>query len=268
VLCGSLDFAVAPLDVALAGAVSTDSYDSSAAPYDAASAGAAGNVFSNGDIDLSSDPPGLNPVDIHGDVVAARSIAESGAVNVNGRTRQFAEAVDFPPVTPCGPPFPPNSGISGGSYDQLAGILSNAGPDDVIELAPGEYCFSSISMTGASSLRVNGPVRIRLTSPSVVRNVTNTTGAPGNLRILSSVVSPAPLPIVPGLSIAGGADASMAVYAPRSIVTLAGIGDFYGAVVGGMLPSVGVARLHYDAALANPEVRLVSWREARNYPPD
>jgi hypothetical protein len=269
VLCGSLDFAVAPLDVALAGPVSTDSYDSSAAPYDAASAGSAGNVFSNGDVDLKSDPPGLLPIDVRGDVVAARAIAESGgAVNVSGRTRQFADAVDFPPVTPCGPPFPPNAGVSGGSYDQLSGILSNIGPDDVIELAPGEYCFGSISMTGASRLRVSGPVRIHLTAPSVILGVSNATAVPGNLRILSSAVSPAPLPIVPGLSIAGGAGAAMAVYAPRSIVTIAGIGDFYGAVVGGMLPSVGAARLHYDAALANPGVRLVSWREARNYPPD
>jgi hypothetical protein len=268
VLCGNLDFAVAPLDVALAGAVSTDSYDSSSAPYDPGAAGAAGNIFSNGDIGMAADPLGLLPVDIHGDVTAARSVVAAGAVNVSGGTRQFATAVDFPPVTPCGPPFPPNPGITGGSYDQLSGVLANVGANEVIELASGEYCFSSISMTGASRLRVSGPVRIRLTSPSVLLGVTNATGVPGNLRILSSAVSPAPLPIVPALSIDGGAQAAMAIYAPNAIVTFTGLGDFYGAVVGAMLPSVGVARLHYDAALANPGVRIVSWREARNYPPD
>ena len=96
----------------------------------------------------------------------------------------------------------------------------------------------------------------------------NTTGVPSDLRIFSSVASPVPLPIVPGLAIAGGAQAAMAVYAPDSIVTFAGLGDFYGAVVGGMMPDVEIARMHYDAALANPEVRQVSWREMRRSPPD
>jgi hypothetical protein len=268
VLCGNLDFAVVPLDVALAGAVSTDSYDSRSAPYDPAAAGAAGNVFSNGDIGMSADPLGLLPVDIHGDVTAAFAVVEVGAVNVSGRTTQGAPAIEFPPVAPCGPPFPPNPGITGGSYDQLSGLLASVGANDVIELAGGEYCFSAIAMAGASTLRVTGPVRIRLTAPSVLLGVVNTTGVAGNLRILSSVTSPVPLPIVPGLRVAGGAQAAMAIYAPNSIVTIAGLADFYGAVVGGMIPNPAVARLHYDAALANPGVRLVSWREARNYPPD
>lgn len=268
VLCGNLAFLVAPLDVALIGALSTDSYDSRVAPYDPGTAGAGGNIFSNGDISMASDPLGLLPVNINGNVVAAREIVQVGAVNVTGNTTPFAPPIEFPSVQPCGPPFPPNQGITGGSYDQLTGLLVNAGANDVIELAPGEYCFSSILMAGLSSLRVNGAVRIHLTAPSVILGVVNTTNVAGNLRIFSSLVSPVPLPIVPGLAIAGGAQAAMAVYAPDSIVTFAGLADFYGAVVGGMIPNAGIARLHYDAALANPDVRQVSWREARNVPPD
>lgn len=271
VLCGNLDFPIVPLDIALVGAIRTDSYNSNVAPYNAGTAGVNGHVFSNGDISLATDILGLLPINIRGNVTAAHSILQLGAITVTGAKTQFAPPVEFPPVAPCGPPYPPNEGLSGGLYNQTLGTLINVGLNDVITLEAGDYCFSTILMTGFSSLRVNGPVRIFVTGPSTIAGIVNTTNVPANLQVYSSVTNLIPaVPIVPGLglTIVGvNAQTAMSVYAPNAIVTFAGVNDFYGAIVGGMIPNVGIGRMHYDDALLNPRLRRLNWREARNYLP-
>ena len=264
VLCGTQD-TVAVAIITLSGAVATDSFNSDNAPYDVAAAGSNGNLQSNGDIDLNGAPQ----IDVHGSVTAGRSVVEAGTVNVSGATSESAATVGYPSVAPCGPPYPPNQGITGGLYDQALGTLVNVGANDVVDLAPGSYCFSSIVMTGASTLRVSGPTRVSLTLPSTIRGVVNTTNVASNLRIYSSVQSPLPpAPVVPGLVITGGVQAAMAIYAPDAVVTFSGLADFYGAAVGAILPNVGVPRLHYDEALKNPGLQMASWRELRNYIPN
>jgi len=211
---------------------------------------------------------GLLPVDVRGNVKATANVLQVGTVNVSGAVTQLAPPTEFPSVQPCGPPYPPNTGLTGGMYNQSLGTLVNVGVNDVIDLAPGDYCFSSILMTGASRLRANGPVRIFLTLPSVIAGIINTTNSAPNFRIYSSVSSPVVLPIVPGLVLAGGASAAAAIYAPDSIVTLAGLTDFYGAIVAAVLPDVGIGAVHYDMALENPGLQVVSWSEERDYLPD
>jgi hypothetical protein len=60
----------------------------------------------------------------------------------------------------------------------------------------------------------------------------------------------------------------MAVYAPDAVVSFVGISNFFGAAVGAIIPDVDIAAMHYDQALMNPPVEMVSWRELRNYVPD
>jgi PilX N-terminal len=272
VLCGSIDLPILPLDIALAAGVKTDSFDSRDGPYDAATAGSHGHVFSNGDITLTGAL--LLPVTVKGNVTASRTIVTvAPPVTVTGTKTQNAPPAAFPPVLPCGPPYPPNDGISGGFYNRATGVLVNVGLNDVIDLAPGDYCFSAITMGGASTLRVSGPTHIHLTAPSVFVGVINTTGAAANLRVSSSVVSP--LPVLPGaipaIAFAGaGGQVAMAIDAPQGLVGLAGVADFYGQVIGGVLPDVGLPlplRLHYDDALDNPGIYRIGWRELRNDPP-
>jgi hypothetical protein len=269
VLCGKYDFPLLPvLDVMMVGALRSDSYNSSNGPYVAGTAGNNGHIQSNGDISMVTDILGLLPINVRGNVTASRTVVQVGAVNVTGNTTQFAPPVDYPSSLPCGPPYPANDGITGGLYVRSLGTLVNVGVNDVIDLAPGDYCFSSIVMAGLSSLRVTGPTRIFLTAPSVILGVVNTTSIPSNLQIISSVKSPIPLPVIPGLVIGGVAQAHMLIDAPDSIVTFAGLTDFYGSAIAAMLPDIGIGRLHYDDALLAPAVRVSGWRELRNVVPD
>lgn len=265
VLCGSGDFASVAAEIEIAGPLETDSYNSDDGPYDPAGARAAGHIQSNGEITLDGAPS--LPVTVRGNVTAGGGIAAGSDVDITGTATPFAPRIEYPPVAPCGPPFPPNEGITGGHYVRGDGSLESAG-DNVIELAPGNYCFSRIEMAGTSSLRVTGPTRIYLTQPSTIRGAVNTTGLAANLRIYSSFRSPDTAAPPPALEISGSAELAAAIYAPGSVVTFSGVADFYGAVVAAVLPSLAIARLHFDEALRRPDVRLIAWREMRNYVPD
>lgn len=279
VVCGNVNFplpvTVPPLDVSLTGAILTDSYDSRDGPYVAANAHNNGHIFSNGDIDLTGTV--ALPVTVKGNVTAGATVQQLPPllqnINITGATTQNAAQVTFPPVLPCGPPYPPNTGLSGGIYHRATGILMDVGVADTITFAPGEYCFSAIVMGGAgSTLQVTGPTRISLTLPSTIVGVVNTTNIAANLRIESSVVSPLPiLPgIVPALAIVGVAgNVSMVIDAPQAIVSFAGVltPHFYGQIIGGMVPNLLIGQLHYDESLNNPRLYRRGWRELRDYPP-
>lgn len=97
-----------------------------------------------------------------------------------------------------------------------------------------------------------------------------------SLRVSSSVVSPLPVVLpgaVPRIAFAGvGANISMAINAPGALIGLAGVADFSGEIIGGILPNVGLPLgaplgLHYDDALDNPGAYRAGWRELRNDPP-
>jgi len=266
-LCGTLGQPLIPVDVTLTGQIATDSFDSRNGPYNAGAAGSRGSVVSDGDVNLIGGPGAVN---VKGDVTASRSVVKVPTVTVTGATTQFAPPMEFPAVLPCGPPFPPDDGITGGVYNRSTGVLSNVGPNDVIELAPHDYCFSAIAMTGNSALRVTGPTHINLTQPSVLMGITNTTGAAANLRVSSSAATPLPIlpATIPGIAVFGlGGPVTMAIDAPSAQVTLTGVTDFYGQIVAGVLTNVGVDRLHYDEALDDPGVYRLAWRELRNDPP-
>jgi hypothetical protein len=124
-----------------------------------------------------------------------------------------------------------------------------------------------------STLRVTGPTRISLTLPSTIVGIVNTTGTAANLRIESSVTSPLPiLPgIVPALTIVGvGGNIVMVVNAPQAIVAFAGVltPNFFGQIIGGMVPNLLIAQMHYDESLSEvPRLYRRGWRELREYPP-
>lgn len=268
VLCGARNILGLPVGIALVGSVVTDSYNSDVAPYSVGTASALGHIQSNAGITMSGVPL-VAPVTVRGNVTASNTVLSLLNVTVMGAVNQFAPSVEYPPVAPCGPPYPANNGISGGLYNQTLGTLVNVGVNDVITLDPGDYCFSSIVMAGASSLRVTGETRIYLTLPSTILGIVNTTNVPSNLRIYSSVRSPIPpLPVIPGLVIAGAVAPSMVVYAPDALLNFTGITNFYGSAVGSTIPLVGIGAMHYDQALQSPPVELVGWRELRNYVPD
>lgn len=278
VLCGNLAFPlplVNIIDVAMVGQVSTDSYDSRLGAYNPLTAQPNGHVIGNGAISMVGGPLGLLPVNVRGNVTAGANVVRLLTTTVTGAVTQNAPQTYFPPVPACGPPYPPNTGMSGALiYNRATGTLIDVGVGATIDFAPGEYCFSSITMLGVGSrIRISGPTRISLTGPlpSTIAGIVNTTGSASNLRIESSIVSPLPvLPgIIPALTFAAVAgNLSAVIYAPQAIVTFAAVAtNFTGQIVAGYLPTLPLGQLHYDEALNSPRLYRRGWREVRDYPP-
>jgi hypothetical protein len=258
-------------NIMLAGGATTDSFDSSVSGYtgyNPLTASSNGNVRSStGNISLSGDG-----TQVQGDAAAGGSgtVSVSGGATVTGTTATGAPPLSFPPVdtSPCGSPpaFSAGSGITGGSYNTSTGALA-ASDGAIVTLAPGTYCFSSVTLSGGSTLQVHSAVKIYLDikntgdrsdfSGGSSGGVVNTTGKAENLQIFSLSSSQ-------GITLAGGSQAYMAVYAPLSPITFVGGNDFYGAVIGNTITDSSGTKMHYDTHLrgvGGAEVVMLAWRQ-------
>lgn len=242
----------------LSGGMDTDSYDSRLGPYDPSTAGNNGDVRSNGNVDA-------NPATVKGDATASGQV-NVGSGTVTGTVTNDAPPLDFPSVSPCGPPYSNGAGISGSgtwSYDPATGKLDIR---DTATLADGTYCFSSIKESAHGVLEVSGPVKVYVTGEvdATGDGINNTTQIPSNFLLFSSFVDPGE-----GIKITAQANTYLAVYAPDTGIKVNGGSDLFGALVGRTLDSAGNAALHYDEALKNDvpagPPRLTSWAEARNF---
>ncbi len=242
--------------VALSSGAMTDSYDSREGPYSIATAGNRADVKSNGNIALS----GAATL-VRGDAVAGGTVSTNGGATITGDTINNAPPFGFPQVIPCGPPFSPGAGIAGGNYDSTTGQLRGAGSDAII-LANGTYCFSSVELTGNSTLTVTGPITLYLTAPSSFAGggIINTTANAENFKIVTSLSSSEL-----GITVLGGTRAYMTLYAPNARVEVTGGGDLYGAIVGRSIVNTSGTKFHYDRKLKDSEdgkLRMVVWKEA------
>jgi len=257
--------------ITLSGGATTDSFDSSVSGYSGytpLTAGSSGKVrSSNGNIFLSGDG-----TQVQGDATAGGSgtVSVSEGATVTGTTTHGAPPLTFPPVdtSPCGSPpeYSASNGITGGNYNTSTGALT-ASDGATVTLAPGAYCFSSVTLSGGSTLQVHEAVRIYLDiknsgdksdfSGGSSGGVVNTTGKAENLQIFSMSSSQ-------GITLAGGSQAYMAVYAPNSPITFSGGSDFYGAVVGNTITNSGGTKMHYDVHLSDlggAGVVMLAWRQ-------
>jgi len=224
-------------------------------PYASQAASGGGHVRSTANIILSGSATTLG-----GNALAGSQVLIRNGAAVSGDVRQGISPLDVSPVAPCGPPYHDGTGVVGGTYNPVSGDLRGSGTDAIM-LQDGSYCFSSVDLSGTSSLTTNGPVRIHLTSHSNLTGggLINTTEKPENLMIFSSVAS-----TTLGLSIAGGSSAHVTVYAPRAKITVVGPGDLFGALVGETVTNSGAVRFHYDQKLMDNEdgnVTFVLWKE-------
>jgi PilX N-terminal len=258
-------------NIILSGGSTTDSFDSSVAGYtgyNPLTTGSNGNVrSSNGNISLLGDG-----TQVKGDAKAGGSgtVSVSEGAMVTGTTTNRAPPLTFPPVdtSPCGTPpdYSASNGITGGNYNTSTGALTASG-GATVTLAPGTYCFSSVALSGGSTLQVNEAVRIYLDiktsgdksdfSGGGSGGVVNTTGKAENLQIFSMSSSQ-------GITLSGGSQTYMAVYAPHSPITFSGGSDFYGAVVGNTITDSGGTKMHYDvhlSGLGGAGVVMLAWRQ-------
>ena len=221
---------------------------------------------SNGSILFQSD------VVDHGDATAGTTVSCSSPgcpAHVTGAVTNNA-----PPVTLSPDPAPNctnytnGSGITGGTYygatGKKAGQLVGGSGDNIVFLS-GTYCFSTVTVSGGGLVTVNGPVVIKINGVSSFGGggVVNTTALASNLEIISSYTG-----VKGGLTINGGSQAYMQVYAPDTEVVLGGGTDFYGSLVAGSISSTGGSRVHRDTALGSVSggvtVTVSAWHEVRN----
>lgn len=245
--------------VSISGSGLVDSY-SSAGGYPATQ-GSLANVLSNGTITLANSGKVSGNVRstragvamsgaslVTGNATAGTTVTRTGSATVGGTitNNQLAPVMTMPSVSACGPPYSSNSGITGTyTYNSTTGDLSLSGVN-IATLANGTYCFHNITLTNSAQLKVNGLVVIKLTgtlNASGATSFTNTTGTPGNLRILSSYTG------TTGITLGNSTSVHMVVYAPGTGVSISGAAPLFGTVVGKTITIGNSGMLHYDTQL-------------------
>jgi hypothetical protein len=238
----------------------TDSYDSSLGPYLSQTPGSQGNVGSNGNVTNNGSPTTVNGSEYAGGTI------DPGQAIITGVSYQGQPLVALPPVIPpCAGPNPTSAGITpANDYNTSTGTLRGASSDNIV-LAAGTYCFSSVTLNSWATLTVSaGTVNIYLlgsgNSNFTGGGVINATGVPANLRIYATSN-------VRSITVNGGAQAAMVIYAPETDLTFTGGSSIYGSAVGGTIWLTGGTNFHYDTQSANligTATQLVGWHEVRN----
>jgi len=102
--------------------------------------------------------------------------------------------------------------------------------------------LKSITLSGGSTLAVNGPVKINLTGAFAASGnaMVNPTLIPRNLQIATSYTGGN------GVAMSGNATGYFTIYAPGTSVTLTGNAELFGAAAGKSFTGSGNLRLHYD----------------------
>ena len=228
--------------VSMSGSSYTDSYNSANGPYSAAAAGNRGHVCSNGDIEMSG------ATEIHGDAHPGpdHTVDSSSSKGVFGEILPLTKPVSFPPVNP---------GDAASNNDNLDIPLSTKGNEplnsdgefalsgsDSVDLPPGKYYFSKLSLSGGSTIGISGPTEIYVTGDVHLGggSVTNLTFLPKNLKLF---------PMGSKCVISGDSEFHGVVYGPTAKVERSGSADYFGAVVGGELVLGGSGGIHADEAL-------------------
>jgi uncharacterized repeat protein (TIGR01451 family) len=245
--------------VSISGMGFVDSYDSTGG-YPATK-GSLGNILSNGTITLATSGNVFGNVrstragvamsgasQVTGNATAGTTVSRSGSATVGGTITNnlLAPLMTLPSVPACGAPYSSNSGISGTySYSQNTGDLSLTGVN-IATLSNGTYCFHNVTLSNSAQIKVNGPVVIRMTgtlNASGATSLTNTTGIPGNLRILSSYGG------TNGVTLSNGSNAYLMVFAPNTAVTISGAAPLFGTVAAKTVTISNSGMIHYDTRL-------------------
>jgi hypothetical protein len=221
------------------------------------------------------------------------ALTSTGGATVTDGITQLSQAVSYP--TPPDPsPLPPttnqsfskNSGCPAGvSYcTAQAGVGETIHPPTAttevtlgnvnisggatLHLSAGIYIVNSISMTGSSSIVLDGtgPVIFKVAGVNQTTPIDLTGGT-----ISNSTYQPQALQFLYGgtgnVKLSGGTASSALVYAPNASVSFTGGADFYGAVVAGKITDMGGASIHYDQNLnnsattaGNPVMEAFNWQ--------
>lgn len=163
-----------------------------------------------------------------------------------------------------------NNGGGNTGYDANTMALNPKGQTQVV-LSGGTYFFSSIDLSGGTTIKITGPCRIYVTGGLDLTGggVFNATGLPENCLIFAHpyAIPPGTTPSTDEIKMAGNSAAMWALYAPERNVKLAGTTDVFGSVVAKQINVVGNANFHYDEALravsggSHVYIERLYWRE-------
>jgi uncharacterized repeat protein (TIGR01451 family) len=245
--------------VSLSGNALLDSYDSTGG-YPATK-GSLANLLSNGTLSIAGSSKVFGNVrstrvgvsvqgtsQVTGNATAGTTVTKGSSAIIGGTitNNALAPVMTLPSVPACGPPYSPNTGISGTySYNASTGDLSLSGIN-IATLANGSYCFHNVTLTNSGQLKVNGPVTIKLTgafNAGGASTVNNTTLIPANLRILSSYSGSN------GVIFSNGNSAYLLIYAPTTSVANTGSAPLFGTIVGKSITLSNSGMIHYDTRL-------------------
>jgi len=263
-------------DLELRGNSWADSYDSTIGRYDSVT-----NKEKNGDIGTNGTGIGaitlFGNATIEGDVSTGSggTIEKSGTVTITGWETHDND-IELPPVTVSGD----LTGLRSG------GRLTVRGNQRLV-LNPGDYKFSSISITDYGRLTITGEARIYLTGSTaltILDHASFVTPASGQLTIYTDgntvisgngIVNQSLIPsnlVVYGTGIRSSRTIQLldtnfygAIYAPEANILLAGDVRLYGSVLGRSITSFGNTWLHCDEALnsivESLDYNFQSWQE-------
>ncbi len=244
-------------DLTFGGGAVTDSYNSALGTYAATVTNTGGNIGTNGTtascVKLNGSTTDINgnidigPGGVPGNVITGSGTYDSSAV--------MSTALSLPSVLI--PVVGTNQGNQ--SFGTSASLAPNQTYGDVsvtsgatLTLSSGDYVMKSLKLVGNANIALNittGPVTIYITDDLDIAGgtVTNSTNKSTNLVFM----------VGPGcatVKLSGGANASYALYAPDSDVTISGGGQIFGAVIGKTVKDVGGSLIHYDKALATTPI--------------
>jgi Flp pilus assembly protein TadG len=230
--------------VTISGGSYTDSYNSDNGAYYRSSAGKNGHVCSNSKISLSGGSTVVNG-DAHPGPTS--SVSASGGSYVTGSKTPLDNPLNEPPVdaskakTDNDNEYVPNSTGNKDPLDSSGNYKLSGG--DTAELPPGTYYFSSLTLSGGSSIMITGKTVIYVSGNVDISggSLVNTTQKAINCQLYSTGSK---------VTLSGGSQWYGVVYAPTAdIVRSSGSADFYGMAVGKTLTLSGGGGCHYDEAL-------------------
>jgi Flp pilus assembly protein TadG len=227
--------------VTMSGSSHTDSYRSNDGPYNSLGARDQGHVCTNGNIKMS----GSTAIRGNGHPGPEGSVDSSSSVGVLGSTDPLPEPISFPPVDPGDASSVNDNGSIPMSDEGIAplngGEFKLSGGDGV-DLPPGTYYFSKMTLSGGSAIRISGATVIYVSGECSLSggSVTNLTALPKNLQL--NVMGSKCV-------ISGGSEFYGIVYAPTAKVERSGDSDYFGSIVGRELVLSGSGGLHGDESL-------------------
>lgn len=224
----------------------TDSYDSADGAYGGINLGTNGGVHTNGNI--------LDGGLFKGNISAAGTIDSGAHVTGTGNTVRPGVSPESIPDSPAAPAATTNVAVSApqtvtpapGAVVNLGAVSISGNAAKVLTLNAGTYRLSSLSTTGNASILIGtGPVTLYVDGNIDIKGngLVNSSALPPNLRIV--VTNPAA-----DVSIAGNGNFYGAVQAPANDVTVGGNGAVFGAIVANNFTFNGSNSIvHYDDAV-------------------